>query len=69
MSVLNRYATPVPEGYDGESVNLCEDCFSDHPQHDELEWLESKASWHGCDGDDCPLSEDEEAEEGDLDGE
>lgn len=50
MGELNRYEIPVPAGYDGESITMCDDCRADCPDHLVGEWLEDKPRWHGCDG-------------------
>lgn len=60
---IARYAIPTPPDKDGESVTLCDDCYAEHPQHDELEWLEDKREIEDCAGDDCPNQE--EDDEGD----
>ena len=68
-ATLNRYALPVPEGADGESVHLCNDCLDLHPQSEELEHLESSRPSLGdeCEGpgndQECPNAEDEEDED------
>lgn len=65
-ATLNRYALPVPEGVDGESIHLYNGCINKHPQTTELEYLESSRRSIGdeCAGpnDDglCPYSDDDD---------
>jgi hypothetical protein len=64
---LQRYSIPTAPEADGESVTLCDDCRDVWPDHLIEEWLESQASWNGCDGlpdgEDCPHLEDDEDDE------
>ena len=60
---IARYGVPVPEGRDGECVTLCDDCYAEHPEHAQLEWLEDKRDPEDCAGDDCPNLEDADGED------